>query len=646
MTRSLLPPLLALLALCAGSAEAQLFVVPTVAYPTIQDAIDAAPPGTVITVNGGVYDPIVIDKPLTITGTSSVVANSVLDPQTFQLVPPVTLDGPGSGVVVLEGMGISGTTDGSQFGQNVPGIAGGGFDELVLRDCSVSAPDWFFLTGLGIGQPAVDVGVPLVQVEGSTLTGGFTDVDVCDATNLADGAAGLVTDGLVSVSNSTITGGAGPVICLTFGCVQFPPNICDSFTGSGGPGLVCDTALIDFATTTIGGGAGQDVFCDENESIVCTMPDGEDVVARSVLSLGGQLVVPGTHDTIPEALDAAGDGDVILVLGGTHDPFLVDKAVTLIARPTATVISDFQGPAVRFSGPEQGRAALVNFALGGEAEGPEPTVTAIAFDDVALIDCTIDPLIVDDGKSFFTFDGAPGVSADVGHLLVSRTAVRGGDGSTALFGKSQVLGAGGPAVEALGTTTVSLLDATLIGGDGGDDLAFDDCDCGLYSGGEGGAALAGSSNGPRYASNTALVGGSGGVITCFIPSIGEGGLECPAPDGLPVASGPAPLDLGFDLVGSGTLALGGDWSLGWQATAPSVLLIVSPIAISPTPLPGAGVLYASLPAASITPLPGAGTFFVSGAIPDDPALTGVVATFQLYDPIEGLSRPVIEPFAP
>lgn len=640
MTRCLLPLVAAVALLAARPADAQL-VVPSEDYPTIQAAIDKASPGDTILVQGGTYDPITIDKALTITGTSTVRADSVVDEQTFQLTPPVTLAGSG-GDLVLEGMTVTGSTDGQIFGQNVAGMVGGGFDEVVLRDCAVTAPAWFSLTGLGIGEPAITVGTPLLRLEGTTVTGGFTDVDVCDATNLADGAAGIITNGTVSLVDSTVTGGSGPFICLTFGCAGAPANLCDSFDGSGGPGLICTTAIIDFTTSSVQGGPGRDVPCSESEQIVCTMPDGPDILADSTLSLGGQLVVPGTHDTIPEALDAAAPGDTVLVLGGDHGPFTVTEPVTLLARPQASVDNDGEGfPSIQLLG-DGGRATLIGFDVGGSGFSPGPSLRATGFDDVALIDCDVASRFV--FAKLGQWDGGSGLLADVGHLLLSDTRVTGGDAASpfVVFVGDEVR-PGGPAVELLGATQLTAIDSTLEGGAGGSTTTVVAFDCDSPDGGLGGPGVVGG--GARYASNTSFVGGPGAEIFGEVPSVTDGGPVCTFPDGAPFL-GEAPLDLGVDLVGSGALAVGGEWTLGWQATAPSVLLIVSPLPSAPIVVPGAGVLYASLEAASITSLPGAGIFFLSGPVPDDPALIGVLATFQLYDPFEGLSRPVIEPFAP
>ncbi len=651
MTRTLAVLMLAAaFALSAPQALGQLFIVPSVAYPTIQDAIDAAPEGAEITVFGGTYDPISINKALTITGTATIVADSVLGPQGQQLIPPISLSGNG-GTVVLEGLTVTGTTNGQIFGQNVPGIGGGGFDELVLLGCDVEAPSWFSLTGLGVGQPGIDVGVPLVRLEDSVVTGGFTDIDSCDVTQLADGAAGIVAPGVVSVKNSTVTGGAGPIICLSFGCggSRLGGGVCNplTFQGGGGPGIVCDTALIDFTASVVEGGAGAEVICFEGKGeFVCFMPDGEPIIATTTLSLGGQLVVPGTHATIAAALAVALPDDVILVLGGNHGPFVVTQSVTLQANPPATITNVPSDPAVLLLGPGSGRVTLSGFTITGSAGGQTPTVVASGFDDVAFIDCDITGL--DLSLVGEDVDGGPAISIDGGHLLLSRTTVTGGAGLTVqnLGPINVVAAAGGLAVDAAGNTSVTLLDSTLTGGAGGDaDVDFPCPPCENIVGGFGGAGL--RANGATFISNSIISGGAGASLTCIgATADGVGGPYCTLATGVGVLGETTITNLGFDLVGNGPLVVGSTWTLGWQATAPSVLLIISPLPSLPTMLPGAGVLYADLDLASITPLPGAGTYFIDGMIPDDPVLLGVLATFQIYDPLEGFSRPLIELFAP
>ena len=57
---------LGILLVAASSGSAQVYVPGD--YATIQDAIDSVAAGTVIVVNGGTYDAIVIDKAVTLVG--------------------------------------------------------------------------------------------------------------------------------------------------------------------------------------------------------------------------------------------------------------------------------------------------------------------------------------------------------------------------------------------------------------------------------------------------------------------------------------------------------------------------------------------------------------------------------------------------
>src|SRR5688572_11282260 len=140
MVRRLSLLLLAGVAL-AATVPAQVIDVPG-DYSTPQEAIDNAPAGAVIRLQGYWWNvSIVIDRPLTLIGPATITGywnGCCVD-------APIQLAGPGHGRVVVSDIetGFEGV-NGSYLLSLPAGIQGGGFDELHVVDSRIRTPTCWF----------------------------------------------------------------------------------------------------------------------------------------------------------------------------------------------------------------------------------------------------------------------------------------------------------------------------------------------------------------------------------------------------------------------------------------------------------------------------------------------------------------------
>jgi hypothetical protein len=291
--------------LLAPSIEAQTLHVPG-DHPDLQAALDAAPPGARIHVHGGTFATITIAKPVTLLAHPPVTIEGEGGP--FLYTPPITLAGPGSGEVVLDGVVTGGVANGTIQSQLGPGIVGGGFDELHVLDCTIRAPIWCCVTGLGEGRPGLDVTVPFTLVERSLVVASGNEPDGLSFSGWP-GAPGLRSTGTVTLLDSTLTGGNS-------GTYFFPGPACGGGpcpTGDGGAGL--QAAELYHAGSTITGGSGA-VWLDDMGVFCCANPPAP------ALDVGGAIVA------LPADLELLG-------------PVRIGERVRLTLRspgPTATLL--------------------------------------------------------------------------------------------------------------------------------------------------------------------------------------------------------------------------------------------------------------------------------------------------------------------
>ena len=256
---------LALVLALAAPASAEINVPGD--FATVQEAIDAATPGELIIVHGGVHGPIRIDKPLTIQGvkTGTPFPQSPLfkiDPSLCCPVPPVIeLVGPGSGEVVLAGIRTDGVFSpwGSAPFMNRNAIRGSGFDALYIFDSNLLAPT---MPSDGMddspGIPAVDVwNLPYVYVRNSQILGSDADsAEEWGTCKAAAGGTGLIAkSSTVVVSRSQIVGGQGAEAFCTYGC---------NGTAPGGMGAEVGVLILTnedvYGASFVLGGQGGDIW--------------------------------------------------------------------------------------------------------------------------------------------------------------------------------------------------------------------------------------------------------------------------------------------------------------------------------------------------------------------------------------------------
>jgi hypothetical protein len=268
-----------LLILGAPSLEADVLEVPD-DYADPQTAIDNASPGDTIIIHGGTWPPITIDKPLSLVGAPSPTIEA--ESPGALVVAPITLDGPGSGVVTLSRITVGGTAIGAISSQNAPGIRGGGFLELHVYDSEIHAPEWCCLTGLGVGEAGIDVAVPFILVERSMVTGARTDTDTTQLTGGVDGGRGIAGPGTLVVLDSTVLGGDSGFFC-------FPSASCDFGCPGGRGGAGIQGPTLYHAGSTIEGGAG--AFWKDDFGVLCCQYDnGPATAVGTEVAMANELV--------------------------------------------------------------------------------------------------------------------------------------------------------------------------------------------------------------------------------------------------------------------------------------------------------------------------------------------------------------------
>ncbi|MEZ5964063.1 MAG: hypothetical protein R3F56_09485 [Planctomycetota bacterium] len=229
-------------------------------FRDLQAAIAAAPPNTVIKVIGGTYGPLTIDRSLTIAGAPAPTIRSPAAGSGLAQPPAITLSGNGRDRLVLQNVRVTGTVNGFVHSEAGRGISGSGFAALHVYDSVVQAHEWVLLTGLGRGQPAIELsGAATILIDHSSVQGSTTDTDSSGMGWLPPGAPGIrAPNATVIALLSTIRGGACGRSNFDLAPPEPAPCPCNTAGGVGGPGVV-SAALIDVASV-VAGGAGSEVF--------------------------------------------------------------------------------------------------------------------------------------------------------------------------------------------------------------------------------------------------------------------------------------------------------------------------------------------------------------------------------------------------
>lgn len=303
-----LVPSAAVLALAfAARAPAATLVVDPLggggAFTDLQLAIDAAQPGDVIKIVGGSWRPIVVDKPLQLVGApmATIEFAPLAQPDGISQRPAIELRGPGAGKVLLHGLRTAGIVDGSAFQHAGTGLAGRGFDEVLVEHCALAGAKWQSLPAPRAGASGVSVRLPYLVVSHSVVcastSGGSDDVQEHCQENAVDGVAGLNAqdppggEATVLLLDSFVDGGDGSTLCFWKSMCFFGQHDCPSpaKAGKGGPGLVA-RHLFTAGSTVLGGKGGG-----------CTCSDPYVVYLSGSQSDGPPLAVTTSHAFAPGA---------------------------------------------------------------------------------------------------------------------------------------------------------------------------------------------------------------------------------------------------------------------------------------------------------------------------------------------------------
>lgn len=273
------------------------------------------------------------------------------------------------------------------------------------------------------------------------------------------------------------------------------------------------------------------------------------------------------YTTIQDAVNAASDGDVILVRPGVHAGFTIaNKALDVVADRNASM------PLVRVDGTVaiQALAATRTVTLSGfDVRGPTGAAGVRITSCTGAVRVHTCEVRGGDGPICVPQIWPPGGAAlDVDScedVVVSRSTLRGGVGGTQASVPYGYGGRGGDGVSGR-TSKIALYDSTLVGGVGGSQVPTPSCPnaYGYVTRGGEGATLSGCVL--SFASRCSFQGGDGGV-----PSIdwSHGG------DGLELTGAPGPVWSSCSVLDS--TAAGGTGNcaqcagVGYRASGPSVL---------------------------------------------------------------------------
>ena len=232
-------------------------------FLTIQPAVDAALPGEVVLVRGGVYPSFVLDKPISVLaeavapGANSVVAGPVL----VRDIPAGTRAGlAGLFVEKLFFQDSAGTVLCDALGIAPSSVSAGPGDDYAIEVVDCADVRWRQVglnPGNGSGRGGVLVVRSRLEMDGAAIDGARGIAGVAGQPTGGDGGHGIVcTDGsLVHVANSRVRGGQGGPALFSPG-----PGLWDG--GTGGDAIVVESGASLVANGTIemelfGGWAGK-----------------------------------------------------------------------------------------------------------------------------------------------------------------------------------------------------------------------------------------------------------------------------------------------------------------------------------------------------------------------------------------------------
>lgn len=369
----------------------------------------------------------------------------------------------------------------------------------------------------------------------------------------------------------------------------------------------------------------------------------------------------GQFTDLQAAIDAAAPGDVLRIIGGAYPPITIDKPLTLVGAPVATLqfgpqasATDPQGQAaaVTLKGSGVGRVALHGLRSAGFADSQQferagAGLAGRGFEAVEVLHCEF--VGAKWANAVAPRPGAAGIAVKVPFVAVSHSMVGASDAAGSDDDELNCLpnaesGAPGLLAEATpsGPASVLLLDSTVRGGRGSalciwQSLCWLGYLCPLPDlPGRGGPGVAAGS---LFSAGSVVQGGPGGFCVC-------GDFYVVYPAGTQPAGNALQVDSAFEFLPgpalSAPIALGGTASLSWSGTGPGQLLFLATGAARPIAVPGGGPFALDLARlAAVLPLP-AGPAQVTAPIPTAPALLGLGLAVQAYDPAVGLTRPSVD----
>lgn len=232
-------------------------------------------------------------------------------------------------------------------------------------------------------------------------------------------------------------------------------------------------------------------------------------VASCVPAFASVLVVSSTgpYTTIQSAIDAAADGDVVLVRPGTYAGFVIDAKSVDVIGGAATIAGRVEVRTLIAAR----SVSLSGLTIQNTVAGPSLVVTA-ALGAVRVQDCTVR------GPAYPSGWGRAAEISGSRDVAITRCSLSGTSGGIGVDGATAVIASG---------SFIAFYDTSVSGGVGGDDYPPPAGDNYIY-GGYGGDALALQSGCVVVVSGCQVLGGSGGFAHGGFHGDGGAGIDAVA----------------------------------------------------------------------------------------------------------------------